>query len=109
MKMIRNLFALVLALCLLMGVAMAEQATATAHKANGIVPQTVIKSVRDVMALNPEEKAEVDYNDRQLTKQQRAELILKLEKQMKDAAKMLEFEVAAALRDQIIQLRGKDK
>ena len=37
MKMIRNLFALVLALCLLMGVAMAEQATATAHKANGIV------------------------------------------------------------------------
>ena len=79
------------------------------NKANGIVPQTVIKSVRDVMALNPEEKAEVDYNDRQLTKQQRAELILKLEKQMKDAAKMLEFEVAAALRDQIIQLRGKDK
>lgn len=37
MKMIRNLFALVLALCLLTGVAMAEQATATAHKANGFV------------------------------------------------------------------------
>ena len=35
MKMIRNLFAL--ALCLIMGVAMADQATATAHKANGIV------------------------------------------------------------------------
>ena len=77
------------------------------NKANGIVPKTVIKSVREVMALNPEEKAEIDVNDRQLTKQQRAELILKLEKQMKEAAKMLEFEVAAALRDQIIQLRGK--
>jgi len=37
MKMIRNLFALVLAVSLLLGVAMAEQATATAHKANGIV------------------------------------------------------------------------
>ena len=79
------------------------------NKANGIVPKTVIKSVRDVMVLNPEEKAEFDPNDRQLTKQQRAELIFKLEKQMKEAAKMLEFEVAAALRDQIIQLRGKDK
>jgi len=79
------------------------------NKANGIVPKTVIKSVRDVMVLNPEEKAEFDPNDRQLTKQQRAELIFKLEKQMKEAAKMLEFEVAAALRDQIIQLRGQDK
>ena len=77
------------------------------NKANGIVPKTVIKSVRDMMVLNPEEKAELDPNDRQLTKQQRAELIFKLEKQMKEAAKMLEFEVAAALRDQIIQLRGK--
>ena len=79
------------------------------NKAHGIVPRTVIKSVRDVMALNPEEKADFDPNSRQLTKQQRAELIAKLEKEMKEAAKMLEFEVAAALRDQIIQLRGKDK
>jgi len=79
------------------------------NKANGIVPRTVIKSVRDVMALNPEEKADFDPNSRQLTKQQRAELIARLEKEMKEAARMLEFEVAAALRDQIIQLRGKDK
>ena len=62
-----------------------------------------------MMVLNPEEKAEIDVNDRQLTKLQRAELIFKLEKQMKEAAKMLEFEVAAALRDQIIQLRGREK
>ena len=33
--------------------------------------------------------------------------IAKLEKEMKEAAKMLEFELAAALRDQIIELRGK--
>ena len=36
MKMIRNLYALVLALTMLLGVAMAEQATATAHKASGV-------------------------------------------------------------------------
>ena len=54
-------------------------------------------------------KAAFDPNDRQLTRLQRAELIAKLEKEMKEAAKMLEFEVAAALRDQIIQLRGKEK
>ena len=38
---------------------------------------------------------------------QRMEAIASLEKQMKEAAKMLEFELAAALRDQIIELRGK--
>ena len=37
------------------------------------------------------------------------EAIAKLEKEMKEAAKMLEFEVAAALRDQIIKLRGDGK
>ena len=42
-----------------------------------------------------------------MTKQQKAEQIARLEKQMKEAAKMLEFELAAALRDQIIELRGK--
>lgn len=41
-----------------------------------------------------------------MTKLQRMEAIAKLEKEMKEAAKMLEFEVAAALRDQIIKLRG---
>ena len=44
-----------------------------------------------------------------MTKLQRMEAIAKLEKQMKEAAKMLEFEVAAALRDQIVKLRGNGK
>ncbi|MEM5781039.1 MAG: UvrB/UvrC motif-containing protein [Lawsonibacter sp.] len=42
-----------------------------------------------------------------LTKQQKAERLAKLEKEMREAAKMLEFELAAALRDQMIELRGK--
>ena len=78
------------------------------NKAHGIVPKTVKKAVRELMALSAEDKP--DYNDKelsQMTKIQRMEAIASLEKQMKEAAKMLEFEVAAALRDQIIKLRGK--
>ena len=80
------------------------------NKANGIVPKTVKKSVRELMVLSAEDKP--DYNDReisQLTKLQRMEAIARLEKEMKEAAKMLEFEVAAALRDQIIKLRGEGR
>ncbi len=80
------------------------------NKAHGIVPRTVKKAVRELMALSAEEKP--DYNDKelsQMTKVQRLEAIAGLEKQMKEAAKMLEFEVAAALRDQIIKLRGSGK
>ncbi len=80
------------------------------NKAHGIVPRTVKKAVRELMALSAEEKP--DYNDKelsQMTKLQRMEAIAGLEKQMKEAAKMLEFEVAAALRDQIIKLRGSGK
>ena len=79
------------------------------NKAHGIVPRTIVKSVRDVMALAPEEKGSFDASEKQLTRAQRMELIAKLEKQMKEAAKLLEFETAAALRDQIIKLRGKTK
>ena len=77
------------------------------NQAHGIVPKTVKKAVRELMALSAEDKP--DYNDKslsQMTKLQRMEAIAKLEKEMKEAAKMLEFEVAAALRDQIIKLRG---
>lgn len=77
------------------------------NKAHGIIPQTVTKSVRDVIDLSNSEAKEYDINEKQLTKVQRLELIAKLEKQMKEAAKMLEFEYAAQLRDRIIKLRGE--
>ena len=79
------------------------------NKAHGIVPKTIKKSVRELMALAPEEQGGYDVADRQMTRQQRAERIARLEKEMKEAAKMLEFELAATLRDQIIQLRGEKK
>jgi excinuclease ABC subunit B len=78
------------------------------NQANGIVPKTVKKSVRDLIEISKPSEKGYDPEEVQLTKQQRAELIAKLEKEMKEAAKMLEFELAATLRDQIIKLRGKD-
>ena len=79
------------------------------NKAHGIVPKTVIKSVRDLLEIGVSESSESERKGevKSLTKQQKAERIAKLEKEMKEAAKMLEFELAAALRDQIIELRGK--
>ena len=77
------------------------------NKAHGIVPKTVIKSVRDLMSIAAgEDTAEKRGEVQGLTKQQKAERIAKLEKEMREAAKLLEFELAAALRDQIIELRG---
>ncbi len=79
------------------------------NKAHGITPKTVIKSVRNLLEISAESDPTPDRQGQApaLTKQQKAEKIAKLEKEMKEAAKMLEFELAAALRDQIIELRGK--
>ncbi len=79
------------------------------NKAHGIVPKTVVKSVRNLIELSGEveETKKFDFNQKQMTKQQRLEAIAKLEKEMKEASKMLEFEYAAILRDKIIKLRGE--
>jgi excinuclease ABC subunit B len=77
------------------------------NQAHGIVPKTIIKSVRDVIDLSGDEPKEYDANEQQLTKLQRMEAIAKLEKEMREAAKLLEFEYAAQLRDRIIRLRGE--
>ena len=66
------------------------------NQAHGIVPKTVIKSVRDVIDLSQEDEGtKFDPDGAQLTKVQRMEAIAKLEKEMREAAKMLEFEYAA--------------
>ena len=78
------------------------------NQAHGIVPKTVIKSVRELLELTPEESTPERRGEvRAMTKQEKAVEIARLEKAMREAAKMLEFELAASLRDQIIQLRGK--
>ena len=78
------------------------------NKAHGIVPKTIRKDVRELLEIA--EPAQRDAKPvKQMTKLERLQLIDKLEKQMKEAAKMLEFELAAALRDQIIELRGENQ
>lgn len=78
------------------------------NKAHGIVPQTIIKSVHDIIELSPEtDKAARRRDGLKMTECERREEIAKLEKKMREAAKMLEFEYAAVLRDQLIKLRGE--
>ncbi len=79
------------------------------NQAHGIVPKTVIKSVRDLIEISKDatEDGKV-YEGKTLTRAQRMEAIEKLEKEMKEAAKMLEFEYAALLRDRIIKLKGEN-
>ena len=81
------------------------------NKAHGIVPRTVIKSVRELLEISATAE-DVASNQRQgrvkaMTRQEKSAEIARLEKAMKEAAKMLEFELAATMRDQIIELRGK--
>ncbi len=78
------------------------------NKDHGITPKTIVKDIRDVIEISTKE--EVEYSARQKTKMSKREqqaLIDKLTKQMKEAAKLLEFEHAAFLRDKIAQLKGE--
>ena len=74
---------------------------------HGIVPKTIIKSVRELIEISGSASAPRRQNGVKLTERERREEIQRLEKQMKEAAKMLEFELAAELRDEIIRLRGE--
>ena len=78
------------------------------NKAHGIVPQTIIKSVRDVIEISTDAgKAGRRRDGIKMTESERRAEIEKIEKKMREAAKMLEFEYAAILRDQLIKLRGE--
>lgn len=77
------------------------------NKEHGIVPKTIIKDIRDVIEISS--KAEVDDKaaKNKMSKKEKDELIAKLTAQMKEAAKLLEFEHAAYLRDKINELKGQ--
>ena len=78
------------------------------NEANGIVPMTVIKSVRDLIEISSSTAERKGRTGVKMTREEKEREIARLEKQMKEAAKMMEYEYAAVLRDQIIELRGKD-
>ena len=78
------------------------------NEANGIVPKTVIKSVRDLLEISTDASAAATKkNGVKMTERERRETIEALEQKMKKAAQMLEYEIAAQLRDEIIRLRGE--
>ena len=80
------------------------------NEAHGIVPKTIIKSVRELLEISSEPAAAPKRADgTRMTDRERRELIAQLEDKMHKAAKMLEYEIAAQLRDEIIRLRGEDK
>lgn len=73
------------------------------NKEHGIVPQTIKKDIRKVLEITSKEKVE-KKTGKKLSKKERLELIAKLKTEMKEAAKLLEFEHAAYLRDKIKEL-----
>ena len=77
------------------------------NKKHGITPKTIVKKVSDVLEISSKEKHEKGKNEKQLTRAEKQELIISLTKEMKAAAKLLEFEHAAYLRDKIKRLKGE--
>lgn len=72
---------------------------------HGIVPQTIVKKVNDIIEISTHTDEEMEHVGR-LPRAERQELIKQLTKEMQAASKLLEFEHAAFLRDQIKKLKG---
>ena len=75
------------------------------NQAHGIVPKTIIKSVRDLIEISSPTAERKGKSGVKMTKAEKEKEIARLEKMMKEAARMMEYEYAAVLRDQIIELR----
>ncbi len=73
------------------------------NQVHGIIPKTIIKEIREVITNNKEteEKSEI-----KMTKQEKSNLLQKIEKEMKEAAKNLDFERATELRDILFELKS---
>ncbi len=78
------------------------------NAAHGIVPKTIRKSVREMVEISHTAEEASRLTRKKLSAAERQATIARLEKEMKQASKMLEFEIAAVLRDQIIELRNQE-
>ena len=80
------------------------------NEKHGIVPKTIIKEIRDLIEIgvSPTKAEKERIKDaKKLPPKEKASLVEELTKQMKEAAKNLDFERAAYLRDRIAELRTK--
>ena len=77
------------------------------NEENGIVPKTIKKKVAEILEISTH-KNDKSFSNRKLTKGEKKILIEELTKEMKAAAKLLEFEHAAYIRDKINKLKGED-
>lgn len=74
------------------------------NEAHGIVPTTIKKEIRDSIEISTKDE-EDEHKSRRMSRAEREQLITRLTREMKEAAKILEFEQAAFLRDRIEKLR----
>ena len=78
------------------------------NKANGIVPTTIKKDVRDIIEITSRDNVEKSVDGKKMSRAEKEALIKKLTTEMRAAAKLLEFEHAAYLRDKIQKLRNSN-
>ena len=80
------------------------------NEEHGIVPQTIQKEIRDLISVTksvlPDKEEIVEIES--LNKQERKDMIKKLEGQMQEAAGLLDFELAAQIRDMILEIKAVD-
>ena len=80
------------------------------NEEHGIVPQTIKKEIRDLISVTkaalPDKEETVEIES--LNKQERKDMIKKLEGQMQEAAGLLDFELAAQIRDMILEIKAMD-
>ena len=74
------------------------------NRANGITPKTIVKEIRDPIEVTLKDDASPAADAEKLPKEKKKQLVEKLTAEMKRAAKELDFETAAALRDRIRRL-----
>lgn len=77
------------------------------NREHGIIPKTIVKKVSDIIEITSHKEEGGKKKRRKLTASERKQTIEQLTKEMKEAAKLLQFEHAAYLRDKIKQLSGK--
>jgi excinuclease ABC subunit B len=77
------------------------------NKENNIIPKTIVKEIKEPIKIKEDYKEYISSKNKKLGKKQKEVLLKDLEKEMREAAKALDFEKAAQLRDIIFELKSE--